>query len=132
MNRITLIAAASLLAGSATMAVAHHSFVAQYDPAKPKTISGAVTKVEWTNPHAHFYVDVKAADGKVVNFAVEMGSTNKLMRYGWNRSTMKIGDQVTVEGFEARDGSPLINAKAVKFGDGRQIAAGSSLEQATY
>jgi Family of unknown function (DUF6152) len=118
---------AVLLSIAAIPAMAHHSFAAQYDSNKPKTISGTVTKLEWTNPHARFYVDVKDAKGKVTNYEVELGSPNKLLRYGWNRKSMQAGDAVTVEGFESRDGAPLINAKAVKFADGRSISGGSSL-----
>lgn len=118
---------AGLLVLAALPVAAHHSFAAQYDSNKPKTISGTVTKLEWTNPHARFFVDVKDANGKVTNYEVELGSPNKLLRYGWNRKSMQAGDVVTVEGFESRDGIPLINAKAVKFADGRSISAGSSL-----
>ena len=119
-------AAATLLLAIAVPAVAHHSFVAQYDPAKPKTIAGKVTKVEWTNPHARFYMDVKDEKGAVHNWHVELGSPNTLLRYAWKRDTLKVGDDVSVEGFLARDGSDLINAKTVKFADGREVNAGSS------
>lgn len=114
------------LAALAVPAVAHHSFVAQYDPAKPATREGVVTKVEWTNPHARFYLDVKDATGKVSNWHVELGSPNTLLRYSWKRDTLKAGDVVTVQGFLARDGSDLINAKTVKWADGREVNAGSS------
>lgn len=105
---------------------AHHSFVAEYDPAKPVTLTGAVTKIEWTNPHARFYIDVKDADGKAVNWELELGSPNTLIRYAWKRDTMKIGDVVTVEGYLAKDGTKLANAKTVKFADGKVVSAGSS------
>jgi Family of unknown function (DUF6152) len=127
MKRIVTVTAAVLAAAVVLPALAHHSFVAQFDPQKPRTISGTVTKLEWTNPHARFFVEVKDAKGKVGNYEVELGSPNKLLRYGWNRKSMKPGDVITVEGFDARDGSLLINAKAVKFADGRSISGGSSL-----
>lgn len=117
-----------LLAATAIPALAHHSFVAQYDPAKPAKRTGTVTKVEWTNPHARFYIDVKSADGKTSNWHVELGSPNTLLRYAWKRDTLKVGDEVTVDGFLARDGSDLINAKTVKFKDGREVNAGSSAD----
>jgi Family of unknown function (DUF6152) len=130
MNLVRLITSTLLAASFSLAAVAHHSFVAQFDPDKPRTITGTVTKLEWTNPHARFYVDVKNAKGAVTSYEVELGSPNKLLRYGWNRNAMKAGDVVTVEGFDARDGTPLVNAKTVKFADGRTISGGSSLDTA--
>ena len=85
-----------------------------------------MTKIEWTNPHARFYVDVKDASGTVTNWELELGSPNTLIRYGWKRDSMKVGEQVTVEGYLARDGSKTANAKTVKFTDGRTVNAGSS------
>jgi Family of unknown function (DUF6152) len=129
MKGIKTVLIGALMAGAMLPATAHHSFVAQFDPNKAQTITGTVTKLEWTNPHARFFVDVKDAKGKVTNVEVEMGSPNKLLRYGWNRKSMQPGTVVTVEGFSARDGSVLINAKSVKFADGRSISAGSSLQE---
>jgi hypothetical protein len=128
LNSIRVLAAAIMLAAGATQVLAHHSFVAEYDGNKPITLTGAVTKIEWTNPHARFYIDVKDASGKVVNWELELGSPNTLIRYAWKRDTMKIGDTVTVEGYLAKDGSKMANAKTVKFADGKLFNAGSSAD----
>ena len=108
---------------------AHHSFAAEYDRAKSVTLTGSVTKVEWMNPHARFYVDVKDDSGKVTNWEFELGSPNGLMRLGWTRNSLKEGDTVTVEGSRAKDGANLVNARSVKLGDGRKVFAGSSEQQ---
>ncbi len=108
--------------------LAHHSFAAQYDANKPITLKGAVTKVEWMNPHARFYIDVKDDGGKVTNWELELGSPNGLMRRGWSRNTLKIGDMVEVEGSLAKDGSKLANARAVKDSAGKRLFAASSQE----
>jgi hypothetical protein len=96
-----------------TTATAHHAFSAQFDADKPMSVTGTVTKVEWRNPHTWFYIDVDAGNGKVVSWAVELASPNLLMRNGWKRDSMEIGDVVTVEGFLARDGTSTANAKSV-------------------
>jgi len=111
-------------------ASAHHSFPAQYDVAKPITLTGKVTKVEWTNPHIFIYIDVpNEATGAVVNWALEMGGPNALLRLGWKRDSLKQDDLITVEGSLARDGSPLANAKSiVMVATGQRMLAGSSAE----
>jgi Family of unknown function (DUF6152) len=112
----------------ALSAAAHHSFPAQYDADKPVTLTGTVTNVEWMNPHILFYIDVKdEKTGEVVNWTLEMGSPNSLLRLGWTRNSLKAGDVVTVEGSLARDGSPLANARSVVLAStGRKMFAGSS------
>ena len=105
---------------------AHHSFAAQYDRDKPITLVGPVTKVDWINPHARFFVDVKDANGKVVNWEVELAAPAMLMRRGWTRSSLKLGESVTVSAFLAKDGSNLANASTVTLVDGRKVFAGSS------
>ena len=111
----------------AVPAVAHHSFPAQYDIDKPISLTGTVTKVEWTNPHIFIYADVTDASGKVVNWAFEMGGPNALLRQGWKRDSLKTGDLVTFEGSLARDGSNLVNARTVTMAaTGRKMFAGSS------
>jgi len=121
----------SLVLGTGLLALpsaAHHSFPAQYDADKPVTLTGTVTNVEWMNPHMLFYIDVEdATTGEVVNWTLEMGSPNSLMRLGWSRDSMQAGDVVTVEGSLARDGSPLVNARSVTLAKtGRKLFAGSS------
>ena len=102
---------------------AHHSFAAVFDGKKPITLTGAATKIEWANPHIHLYIDVKDETGKVINWAIEMGSPNFLIRLGWTRDAMKVGDVVTIEGHLARDGSKLANARTVFLG-GKKMFAG--------
>jgi hypothetical protein len=114
------------LVAAALPALAHHSFAAEYDSKKPITISGVVTKMEWMNPHARFYVDVKDADGKITNWNFELGAIPVLLKQGWRKDSLKQGDQITVEGSMAKDGSKTGNARSVVLSDGRRVFAGSS------
>jgi hypothetical protein len=123
----TLVVGLGLLATAAPI-MAHHSFTADYDASKPVTLTGAVTKVEWMNPHARFYIDVKDDSGTVTNWELELGSPNALMRLGWTRNSLKPGEVVTVEGSLAKDGSKLANARKVTLADGRKVFAGSALD----
>jgi hypothetical protein len=108
-------------------ALAHHSFAAEFDASKPVKLTGTVTKVEWQNPHVWFYIDVKDEKGTVSNWGMEMGSPNGLMRAGWNRNSMKIGDIITVEGSRAKDGSNNGNARSVVLANsGQKLFAASS------
>jgi hypothetical protein len=122
-----LVAAAGALLLSAP-ASAHHSFAAEFDRAMPITVSGTVTKVEWMNPHARFYIDAKDEAGKTVNWDFELASPNGLMRRGWNRNSMKIGDTVTVTGHRAKNNPLVGNASTVTLADGKRLFAGSSIE----
>lgn len=120
---LTALLAVSGLCG-VTQASAHHSFSAQYDAAKQITLRGFVTKVEWRNPHAYFYMDVEDEDGEISQWAFEMGAPSVLQRRGWTRNSLRIGDIVEVNGALARDGSPLVNATAVVFtATGKRLTA---------
>jgi hypothetical protein len=107
---------------------AHHSFAAEFDSEAPLELTGTVTKVEWANPHTFFYIDVSEANGQVDNWALELGSPNGLMRRGWTRNSMKVGDVVTVAGWRAKDGSLKGNARSVTLSTGQKLFAGSSNE----
>jgi len=108
--------------------LAHHSFAAEYDEKKPVTLKGVVTKVEWSNPHARFYVDVKDDKGNLTNWNLELASPNVLVRNGWKRNSLQVGDAVEVSGSQAKDGSNMANARAVTLSDGRKVFAGSSAD----
>jgi hypothetical protein len=122
--KLGVLAAVLGLLLSVVPVVAHHAFGAEYDASQPLTLKGAVTKVEWLNPHARFYVDAVDEKGNVTNWNIELASPNSLVRNGWTRNSLKIGDQVTVKGFAARSGAKMANASSVTLPDGRSVFAG--------
>jgi hypothetical protein len=117
---------AALLLLSVTPMRAHHSFEAEYDEKKPVSLAGAVSKVDWMNPHIWVHIEVKDDKGAVAVWSCEGGNPNSLRRNGWQRDTLKAGDQVTIAGFRAKDGTNTCNMRSVKFADGKKVFAGSS------
>jgi hypothetical protein len=126
MKIVSVVVVAAVVALPALPVAAHHSFAAQYDANQPVTLKGVVTRVEWTNPHARFYIDVKDESGKVVNWNLELASPNYLKRAGWSSTSLKQGDEVTVEGSLARSGANMANARLVTFPDGTRVFARSA------
>jgi hypothetical protein len=121
---VRLINGLFVLAACCVPLVAHHSFGAEYDENKPVTVTGVVTKVEWTNPHSHFYLDVER-NGKIENWKFEGYPPTALTRIGWKRNvTLKQGDRVTVFGWQARDGASLAHGREVTFADGKKLMYG--------
>ena len=127
-SAVAILVVALALHVSAPSLGAHHSFSAEFDAKRPFKMSGIVTKIEWQNPHTFFYIDVTDnATGKVTNWGMEMGSPNGLMRNGWTRNTLKIGDVVSVEGSLSRDNKPIGNARVVILSaTGQRLFAASS------
>jgi hypothetical protein len=119
---------AILALGATASLQAHPSFSAEFDRDKPITLTGTVTKVEWTNPHARIYIDVADEDGRVANWDFELGPPNGLMRLGWNRNSLQQGHVVTINGFLSKAQQNVANARTVHLADGRQVFAGSSFD----
>jgi hypothetical protein len=124
--------ALGVVTGGAT-ALAHHAFSAEFDANKPVTLRGAVTRVDWINPHSWLYIDVKdPSTGKVAPWKVEMGAPNQLLRRGWNKNTIPVGTEVIVEGYRAKNGSDIANGGSVVLADGKKLFVGSSGTGAPY
>jgi len=123
--RLTILLTSFLLAGSVPL-LAHHSFAAEFDAGKALRLTGALTKIEWTNPHTYFYIDVKEENGSVVKWGCEAGSPGALTRRGFKRGDIKLGDTIIVDGYRAKDGSRLIDARRVTLPDGRVVSGASA------
>jgi hypothetical protein len=126
MKEKLVICMAGLLLAAALPLLAHHSFAAEYDGNAKLTLKGTVAKIDWMNPHIWIYIDAKDEAGKVTRWQCEGGPPNSLTRNGWTKDAVKIGDEVTIEGFRAKDGTNTCNSRSMKMPDGRTVFAGSA------
>jgi hypothetical protein len=127
MNRKILLIVSALLIVS-TQALAHHAFSAEFDDKKPLQLKGTITRMEWINPHAWLHIDVKDANGKVTSWDIELGPPNALVKRGWTKTSVPVGKEVIVDGFQSKDGSNRANGRDVTLPNGTKLFAASSLE----
>ena len=125
-NKLMLAAGLGAMVAASVPAWAHHAFAAEFDAQKPVKLTGTVTKVEWINPHAWIHIDVKGDDGKVVNWMIEGGSPNTLLRRGMTKNSLEVGTAVVVDGYQAKDGTNRANGRDITFTDGRKLFVGST------
>jgi Family of unknown function (DUF6152) len=126
------IAVAGISVASSVLLQAHHAFAAEFDARKEVTLKGAVTRVEWVNPHVWIHVDVKKPDGKIESWAIEAGTPNVLFRRGVTKQSLKSGTEVVIDGYQAKDGSHRANGREVKLADGSKLFLGGSGTGAPY
>jgi Family of unknown function (DUF6152) len=119
--RLLLVLSGPIILGRGLPALAHHSFSEEFDTSKPVTLEGVVTRIDWENPHVHYYLDVTGPDGAVVNWGCETGGPARLARRGWTKDSLKVGDKVVVHGYLAKDGSHAADGRQVTLPDGRKI-----------
>ena len=127
-----MLTAVLLMAAGSAPALAHHSFAAEFDANAPVHLDGVVVMFEWVNPHSWLHIDVTGEDGTVERWRVEGGAPSTLLRRGWNRDSLPAGTRITVDGFQAKDGSPRANARDIVFPDGRRLFLGSTRIGAPY